>query len=371
MDFLRHIIYDFGFQCFILILICISIYIGSKSERKIYKQIFFNFSAIPIAVLLFELFSTITSSPKKMIFSGTYADNPIVSGPKYFLGYGPKEDTSFQVSSTLKNNDSIVFSVNYSLENGKRLIPNNNDTSNFHVSFIGGSFLFGDGLNDNQTLPFFLNKVSEQKYNLTNYAFSGYGPHQALFNVEKNIINNSQKIQNKSAVIYCFIPSHINRAAGNPLWEINGPQYEFENNELKYLGGFSENKTIKPNFLTKRITIIWRNSQIYKAFFEGNYSNKDIIRTREIINRMHLLLENNNSRFIVLIKRDFKTKFLEKQLYESLKNYNIEIYYIDSIIEDISENKDKYYMADEHPKQVYNKKVAVFLHNKLMQNGRN
>ena len=372
MEFLRHIVYDLGFQCFIFILICILIHTGTKFHKKIYQQICFNFSAIPIAILLFEIFSTITLPKEKVTFSGTYADNPIVSGSKEFLGYGPKEDTSFQVSAIRKNNDSLIYSVKYSFKEGRRFTNNNNDTSIFDISFLGGSHLFGDGLNDNQTTPYFLNECSKQKYNLFNYAFSGYGTHQALMTIEKKIVNNIERNNGENVIIYYFIPNHIARAAGKNIWDINGPHYEFKKNELTYLGGFDEDKIIKQNFFTKRIKIIWHNSHIYKILTKGEYSNKDIVRTKEIIKRMHLILTNGNSRFILLIKREQNTEYLEKLLFKPMKESNIEFYYIDSIIEDIYENKDNYYIkGDGHPNEAYNKKLADFLHNKLTQNGRN
>ena len=372
MEFLRYIVYDLGFQCFVFILICILIYTGTKFHKIIYKQICFNLSAIPIAILLFEIFSIATKPEEKVTFSGTYADNQTVSGSKIFLGYGPKEDTSFQVSAIRKNNESIIYSVNYSFKDGRRFSPNNNNTSNFNVSFLGGSHLFGDGLNDNQTTPYFLNKCSNQKYNLFNYAFSGYGTHQALMIIEKKILPALKTTKSKDAVIYYFIPSHINRAAGKTLWDVNGPQYEFINNELTYEGGFDETKVIKQNFITKRIKIIWHNSHLYRILSEGKYSNKDIIRAKEIIKHMHLLLRNNNSRFIVIVRREQNTEYLKKLLYEPMKEASIEFYFIDSIIEDYSEDNDRYHIiGDGHPSEAYNEKLAAFLHNKLIENGRN
>lgn len=366
MEFLRYLVYDLGFQIAIITLTLIIILLGIKCEIKIYKQLLFNISAIPIAILLFELFSSINMQKDNVSFSGTFNDNPIVSGDKHFLGYGPKDDTCFRVSSIRENNDELIYEVSYSFKNGRRCIPNNNDTSIYNVFFVGGSYFFGAGLNDNQTTPYFLNELSYNKYNLYNYAFSGYGAHQSLMIIEKKIINTLRRTKDKNAVIYLFIPSHIIRAAGNAIWDVNGPHYELINNELVYLGGFDDNRISRQNYLTKRIKIVWRNSHVYASFFEDKTSNKDIIRTREIIKRMQSLLAKYNCRFIVLIERNSKTQYLNKMLFEPMKNSNIELYYIDSIIDDVHENADKYkIIGDGHPNQTYNKRIADFLLYKL------
>mgnify|MGYP006078976337 CR=1 FL=1 len=143
-----------------------------------------------------------------------------------------------------KNNDSLIFEANYSFKNGFRTTQNDNDSSNFNISIFGGSHLFGEGLNDNQTVAYFLNKNSNSSYNITNYAFNGYGTHQALISLEKRL---STKKDIPKIIVYYFITEHIFRSAGNALWDTKGPLYEFENNEFTYKGSFNENRLIKPN----------------------------------------------------------------------------------------------------------------------------
>lgn len=335
------------------------------------KLTLFNLSALPIAIFLFELFSLITHPDDNVVYTGTYADNPAVSGKKMFLGYGPKQDTSFQVTAIRKNNDSLIYAVQYSFEDGRRFIENNNDTSSFHVSFLGGSHLFGDGLNDNQTTPYLLNEYSNRKYNSFNYAFSGYGAHQALMTVEKEIVNTIEISNRENVVIYYFIPSHIDRAAGKAIWDVNGPHYEFINNELVYLGGFDEGKILKENFVAKRVRVVWRNSYLSKLLSGEGYSNNDIIRTKEIIKRMNHLLLQNDTRFIVLIRKEQNTEYLDRLLYAPIIEAKIEVYFVDSIIKDYYEGNDKYkIIGDGHPNEIYNKKIANFLNKQLMQNVR-
>jgi hypothetical protein len=360
MEFVRYLIYDLGFLICLFTLAITLILFGLKKRKS--KIIFFNLSAIPLALILFELFKLSTQQNNETVYSGTYLENNITTGEKDFLGYGPKSDTSFQANLSRKNNDTLVFNALYSFKDGHRTTPNNSDTSKYKISLLGGSHLFGEGLNDNQTIAYYLNNCSESPYNITNYAFNGYGTHQALYNLENNILTQSNK---PKVVIYYFITDHIFRSAGKALWDSKGPLYEMENNELLYKGGFDENKFIKPNYITKRLKIIWQNSQLYQTFFLGKYSEKDIIRVREMIKKMNTLLKKENIKFIFLAKKDADTtiaKNLEEILFNPLQYLNIDCHFTDVIITDLDKEFNNYHIiGDGHPNEKHSKEIAKFL----------
>ena len=294
-----------------------------------------------------------------MVFSGTYTDNKNVSGKKAFVGYGPREDSSFRVSAIRKNDVLEVFNVIYTLHNGGRWIPFNNNLNTKNVFFLGCSHVFGDGLNDNRTLPYYFNKFTHEQYNVRNLAFSGYGTHQALKIVENKILKTTRELDT-NYVIYSFIPTHIEKAAGFPIWEKNTPNFEVEENQLVYKGSFEDNTLIKSNYLTKRIEIIWRNSYLFKSFFEPKIEKKDVVRVVEMIKKMKFLLHQKNIQFIILINREQFDNEFETFFYENLKKNNIDYYFIDSILK--SSNKNIYkIIGDGHPNEKYNEEVAAFL----------
>ena len=74
------------------------------------------------------------------------------------------------------------------------------------IHLFGGSFAFGEGLNENQTLAYYLWKEHDLK--TKNFGVHGYGTHQALFLIEK---------LNKSSVdginLILTGPFHIRRNA--------------------------------------------------------------------------------------------------------------------------------------------------------------
>ncbi len=365
---IRVIIYEFGVPLICFILFSLLIYFGLKTKKTTRKRILFNGSAIFIAIFIFEIYSHIKNADhinNNASFSGSFYDTALVSGKKVGVGYGPKADTSFQVTATRKNNDSTIYEVKYSLKEGRRTIPNNNDSSKKSLYFLGGSHVFGDGLNDDQTLPYFINAHANNKYNISNYGFSGYGTHQALKLVETSILNQENiKTSSQSCAIYSFIPAHFRRAAGHVIWDPNGPLYEFENNELLFKGSFNENRLVKDNYVTKRVKTIWENSYLFKSIFSPNVKEKDVIRVSEMINVMNVRLKEQNIRFIVVLGRtDFENEH-EQKLHKELNNHQIEHYFVSSIIPNFNE-PDYTIVGDGHPNEKYNSALAQFIVDKL------
>ncbi len=365
MDILRYLVYDLGFLLFLIASSLFTIFIGLKTNSKKRKYIFFNLSAIPIALCLFEVFSSLSHQEVQPTYSGTYTENSLATGEKPLVGYGPQSDTIFTSTLTRKNGDAIIFDASYNFKNGHRTIPNNNDSSNNRIALLGGSHMFGEGLNDDQTTGYFINKFSNNQYNITNHAFNGYGTHQALISLQN-------ETEPSEIAIYYFITDHIYRTAGNALWDKKGPLFEVESNKLNHKGSFENNKTAKPNYLTKRLEIIWRNSQTFKAFFEGKYDTKDIIRVREIIKEINKYATANNTKFILLAKEDSNpdiAKSLLKELFVPLKEENIHVYFTNEIIKDLDKNAATYFIeGDGHPNEQHNQKIGSFLHKTLVLN---
>ena len=362
---IRVLIYDFGIPLSCFIIFIALIYLGVKTKKTKLKYFLFNISAVFITIFLFEIFSHISSNNTNVNYTGSFFDNETVAGKKLHVGYGPKEDNSFQVTAIKKNNDTTVYSVNYSFEKGKRLVPNNNDTSTNQLFFLGCSHVFGDGLNDNQTLPYFVNEYSNKKYKLSNYGFSGYGTHQALKIVENQIlIPKNLNSATKTSVIYSFIPSHFERAAGYRIWDPNGPMYEVENNQLVFKGSFNDNKAIEENYVTKRLKTIWENCYLFKNIFMPTVKTKDVIRVTEIVKRINTILKNKNIRFIIVLGRTHLDSDFEQQFYKELANNNIEHYFVSSAIPNLNDT-DYTILGDGHPNSNYNSELGKFLVEKL------
>jgi len=89
----------------------------------------------------------------------------------------------------LKSNpDKMVYDITYNIDNNQRRItPTDSKLSKYKgkINVFGGSWVFGEGLNDNETLPYYLQKIFPD-YKVTNFGFHGWGPHNALYLLENN-----------------------------------------------------------------------------------------------------------------------------------------------------------------------------------------
>ncbi|OQY36439.1 MAG: hypothetical protein B6243_03195 [Anaerolineaceae bacterium 4572_5.2] len=122
---------------------------------------------------------------------GTYTQNFFQDDD--LLGYIPVPNT--RVNSIKKLGDDLIYDVEYSIDQySRREVPGlefrvsgsetsntKPETRNQFILFFGGSFIFGEGLNDDETLPAHVGRLAP-RYRPYNYGLSGYGPQQMLAN---------------------------------------------------------------------------------------------------------------------------------------------------------------------------------------------
>ncbi len=82
------------------------------------------------------------------------------------------------------------------------------------VIFTGCSFTAGTGANDDETMPHYFGEAAPG-YRVLNYARSGYGPQQALLQVERYMTPEELgPYQGSPLLVYVIISDHLYRAPG-------------------------------------------------------------------------------------------------------------------------------------------------------------
>jgi len=124
---------------------------------------------------------------------------------------------------------------------GCRLSPAYTETAS-KVAVFGDSFSFGRLVNDDETWPYGLSKLT--KSHVPNYSVGGYGLDQALLRLEREIKTLDSKI-----ILMCVVPETISRIHsywrhyfeyGNTL--AFKPRFAIEKNELKFYELFIKDK---------------------------------------------------------------------------------------------------------------------------------
>ena len=117
--------------------------------------------------------------------------------------------------SKLDVDGETIFDVVYSLEEDyARVTPQTAqpDASN-QIVFFGGSFTFGEGVANDETLPSVVGRKAPD-WHVTNYGFPGHAAGQMLLRLQDETLLNN--ISDKEViVVYIFIPGHVARVIGS------------------------------------------------------------------------------------------------------------------------------------------------------------
>jgi len=179
------------------------------------------------------------------------------------FGYAPKLTGRIPVRKMY--GDQLVFDVVYTLDANHLRVSNppgsDTDPNRRCVLFFGGSYMYGEGVQDYETLPW---RVGVRTHTHTvNFGFHGYGPHQMLSALESGHVARVIDCH-PTHVIYQAIIDHVNRAAGIAYWDRHGPRYRLaadgtavrEGNFDDDIGGFEQLlwDQSQKSLIAKRIT---------------------------------------------------------------------------------------------------------------------
>lgn len=167
-------------------------------------------------------------------FFGEYSSDKNYHSPSKNLGYTTTKGAyRSKLVTKFDDKELLIYDVLYTIErNGVRLSPNNQLVKSqlSPVLFIGDSFTFGEGLNDNETLPNQFSIKTDLK--VENRGDHGYGPHQAFAVIQKEV-----DPKNYSFVIYQGSPWSSYRHGCYTDYSVGSPLYEFDlNGEAQLVG---------------------------------------------------------------------------------------------------------------------------------------
>ena len=146
--------------------------------------------------------------------------------------------------------EEVVYRVVYKIDEfGRRQTPVSGATGrNRLILFFGGSNTFGEGLAQDETIPYFVGDILDD-LRPYNYGFHGYGPAQML---DQLIAHDLRKEITEEAgwVLYVFMPFHIHRVIGsNNVSARFGRRFSHyvldENKQLRRRGNFMSGRPMR------------------------------------------------------------------------------------------------------------------------------
>jgi len=167
--------------------------------------------------------------------------------------HSPRPDHQSRAIVKTAKDGKIVYDVTYTIDkHGRRVTPHANEQErDFFVALLGDSYVFGEGVEDSETLPSYMAKQTE-KSQFYNMGFHGYGPNSLL---ARSLWSREffQGIMQADGIgIYLFDSGDIPRTIG-PMslisrWGGDLSEFEFDGNIPIYLGSFKQNYQEQINF---------------------------------------------------------------------------------------------------------------------------
>ncbi len=339
--------------------------LGFRIARFWKKQVVFSLAAVFMAIFLFSLLNLRKQHKNRRI---THLDGNRISTysiPDSILGYRAMEGPAdIQVKKWRKN--EVIYDSRITLEGGWRKVNNSNSYSKDVVLFLGGSFCFGEGLDDEETLAHQFAVSSDRQYQVYNLGFHGYGPHHALRTLEKNLIPFEMDSAGSMVSFYRMIPDHIRRAAGYSSWDRNGPYYEVESEVLVDKGQF--NPYVDPTKLSipAKVWNLMKEQLGVNRWSNKNRntpaSKRDVIRAVMILNEIKKIHDEKEGQFLLLLEPEFKEFDLYDDMTGMLDSLDIPYFNIDDFsFYDKSNKKTWYIPGDGHPSALYNEQLSIAL----------
>lgn len=228
-------------------------------------------------------------------------DASYTSGDKqYFvsdtaLGYAPTPGA--RVASKLIVHDTVIYDVAYTINsNGVRETKGSPKGESW--LFAGCSFTFGEGVNDDETLPSQFSAALDHRANVVNLGFHGYGAHQMLRIFETDRARPLARTPVRR-VIYLALSDHPQRAAGQANWDRFGPSYELSPTGLTFEGPFRGRIAGKLLGVAMRSHVL--DFALERTVFSSRVNDGDIERYGRIVERSaQLVREKFGAGFTVL-----------------------------------------------------------------------
>jgi len=340
------------------------IYFARNAQSSAAKTLFYNLAVFLLCIGLLEAgASVLRPNHERTEYSQNYYDLDDI------LGFAPKKNTSVSCRKYLDRR--LLYDISYTInKDGLRAAPLCRGIGcKNSILFFGCSFTYGEGVNDDETTPFLVGKVSGSK--VYNFGFHGYGPHQMLSAIEHGLV---EKVVDSSPryAFYQTAAFHVARASGNSSWDWHGPKYILTaDGKIKYDGHFDDPLIIRVrNFLLKK-------SAIYQNFIagrceinQGGRSEKDIDRYVAIIKAAKNELQRKFPGlefYVIYWSWDYSTA-QDRRIVERLHHAGIEVYYITDILPDFKENPGNYTIPiDGHPNLVANRTIANYIVQHFLQ----
>jgi len=214
------------------------------ARRRVVRRLFVSVTAAILACVGVETFfdAGAALAPVER-YVGNYSSQDYWNDNDPDLGYAPRARAAG--SSTKIIGGREVYRVTYSIDSNALRRASRSDDTGVAVDclfFFGDSFVFGEGLNDDDTLPWITQEQAGARWRVLNFGFHGYGPHQMLAAIESGRVRRvAGTCPGRQIVVLQYSEQHVGRALGRDSWDLHGPWYVLDDRgSAVHAGRFDE-----------------------------------------------------------------------------------------------------------------------------------
>lgn len=136
--------------------------------------------------------------------------------------------------------DTPSIHVTATLKDGLRYTPMTQDNREQFALFFGDSFTFGEGVNDNETLPFYFGEFAHT-YRPYNFGVPSGSVQNMYYKLASNEVTTTVH-EESGLAFYFFLGFHTNRVVGGMpafnKWADRTACYELVDDKIAYMGTF-------------------------------------------------------------------------------------------------------------------------------------
>ena len=340
----------------LLLWACSALWLARAAKTSFTTVVWSHLFAVSVFLLAVELYaiSRMGVSSVELSYSPGYSQyHPV-------LGFAPVPD--FVAKATRVVNSRLVYDVRYTIgADGLREVPASAQHPDTGCTlFFGGSFIFGEGLEDAETLPNVVAQVTARP--ALNFSFHGYGPHQMLAAIEFGLVDRAIECEPEHAV-YLALPAHVQRSAGKASWDRDGPRYLLTPDGVLYAGAFRDSAQVR---MARSLLDKFNKSYAYRNFFANRFrqSDKDTELYAAIVAqaRDNLATKYPGIAFHILWWDGERNAAAEQTaaLLESIRPTGF--YRVSQLLPNFAADPERYRIpADGHPNALANYELGLFL----------
>lgn len=288
--------------------------------------------------------------------------------PDEIRGYAAAPDV--RAIARVRAGDRLLLDVVYTTNAlGLRIAPHDRDPSpparaagHDKVVFFGCSVTIGEGVRDEETMPWVFETRSRGRYWAYNFGFHGYGPHQMLRILETGLVDAVMPGMPPTRAVYQGLMEHIERVAGNypaVSWGPSTPRYVLgDGGTPEYRGPFYGSRGTAVFSVANRSHVF---RLIGPVALGRRRTPADIDLYVSVVERSRKLFETRYAgRFSVVMWGAYDQDY--PGVVARLRHAGIEVFEVHQIIPDIyTADRQWKLVGDEHPNAATHALIAEFL----------